>query len=144
MTCKLRRQSLYRPVAPCHEFLMLPRPVVFSPTTSGLAIGLGGAALGNLFTSLSDEAARLLLEDTLQSGCRSFDTAPHYGNGLSEQRMGQVLRGVPRESFVLSSKVGRLLLPKADALRDQNGYVCAAIRASLGLLRFGSTAQRAR
>ena len=102
---------------------MLPRPVVFSPTTSGLAIGLGGAALGNLFTSLSDEAARLLLEDTLRSGCRSFDTAPHYGNGLSEQRMGQALRSALRESFVLSSKVGRLLLPKADAPRDQNGYV---------------------
>ena len=94
---------------------MFPRPVVFPPTTCGLALGLGGATLGNLFTSLSDEAARRLLNDTLHSGCRSFDTAPHYGNGLSEQRMGQVLRGVPRESFVLSSKVGRLLLPKAAA-----------------------------
>ena len=96
---------------------------VFPPTTDGLALGLGGAALGNLFTRLSDDAARLLLEDTMQSGCRSFDTAPHYGNGLSEQRLGQALRGVPRDRFVLSSKVGRLLLSKADAPRDQNGYV---------------------
>ena len=96
---------------------------VFPPTTDGLALGLGGAALGNLFTRLSAEAARLLLEDTLQSGCRSFDTAPHYGNGLSEQRLGQALRSVPRDQFVLSSKVGRLLLSKADAPRDQNGYV---------------------
>ena len=96
---------------------------VFPHIPDGLALGLGGAALGNLFARLSDEDARFLLQDALQSGCRSFDTAPHYGNGLSEQRMGQSLRALARDSFVLSSKVGRLLLPKADAPREQNGYV---------------------
>ncbi|MEO6623648.1 MAG: aldo/keto reductase [Burkholderiaceae bacterium] len=96
---------------------------LFPHTVDGLALGLGGATLGNLFTRLSDDDARFLLKATLQSGCRSFDTAPHYGNGLSEQRMGQVLRTVSPDSFVLSSKVGRLLLPMAGAPRDQNGYL---------------------
>lgn len=110
-------------VATIHEILMVMRAVVFPPINEGPALGLGGAALGNLFARLSDQDASLVLQDALASGCRSFDTAPHYGNGLGEQRMGQVLRGVPRDSFVLSSKVGRILLPQHDAPRDQNGYV---------------------
>ena len=56
-------------------------------------------------------------------GCRSFDTAPHYGHGLSERRFGDALRAHPRDSFTLSSKVGRLLLPQAQAAREQHGYV---------------------
>ncbi len=110
-------------IATCRVIVIALRPLVFPPLNEGLALGLGGAALGNLYTRMTDQDARLVLEDALASGCRSIDTAPHYGNGLSEQRMGQVLRGVPRNSFVLSSKVGRLLLPQADAPRDQNGYV---------------------
>ena len=110
-------------IATCHVILIALRPLVFPPINEGLALGLGGAALGNLFTRLSDHDARLVLHDTLATGCRSFDTAPHYGNGLSEHRMGQVLRGVPRDSFVLSSKVGRILLPQTGAPHDQNGYV---------------------
>ena len=54
---------------------------------------------------------------------RYFDTAPHYGNGLSEHRLGAALRDRPRQSFVLSTKVGRLLVPDADASRSQYGYV---------------------
>ena len=89
----------------------------------GLRLGLGGAAIGNLFNAVRDDEASALLQAALTSGCHTFDTAPHYGNGLSEHRFGQALRNVPRDNFVLSSKVGRLLLPDADAPREQNSYV---------------------
>ncbi len=90
---------------------------------SGLRLGLGGAPLGNLFAPVSDEDARALTDAAWASGCRSFDTAPHYGHGLSERRVGDALRGHPREDFVLSSKVGRVLTADAAAPTAQNGYV---------------------
>jgi D-threo-aldose 1-dehydrogenase len=96
---------------------------VFPACTDGLPLGLGGAALGNLFTAIPEAQAQAVLAAALADGCRTFDTAPHYGNGLSEQRFGQALRGVPRDSFVLSTKVGRVLTPDAHAPRDQHGYV---------------------
>jgi D-threo-aldose 1-dehydrogenase len=90
---------------------------------SGLRVGLGGAPLGNLFSPVSDAQARALVDAAWASGCRSFDTAPHYGHGLSERRLGDALRQRPRGELVLSSKVGRLLLPDAAAPRAQHGYV---------------------
>jgi len=90
---------------------------------SGLRLGLGGAPLGNLFEAVGDGEARGLVEAAWASGCRSFDTAPHYGHGLSERRLGDALRSQPRDGFVLSSKVGRLLVPDAAAPRAQQGYV---------------------
>jgi D-threo-aldose 1-dehydrogenase len=72
---------------------------------------------------MTDDDAQTLVLAALQSGCCTFDTAPHYGNGLSEHRLGQALRTVERSKFVLSSKVGRLLLPRPDAPHHQNGYV---------------------
>jgi D-threo-aldose 1-dehydrogenase len=86
-------------------------------------LGLGGAPLGNLFAPVSDTEAQALLDAAWTSGCRSFDTAPHYGHGLSEQRIGAALRQQPRETFVLSSKVGRLLTPDAGVPHEQHGYV---------------------
>lgn len=86
-------------------------------------LGLGGAALGNLFTAITDADAVQLLDAAWRDGCRSYDTAPHYGNGLSEHRFGLALRGRPRDSFVLSTKVGRVLTADASAPRDQHGYV---------------------
>jgi D-threo-aldose 1-dehydrogenase len=56
-------------------------------------------------------------------GCVTFDTAPHYGNGRSEERFGRFLAGVPRPSVVVSTKVGRLLTPDAQAPRDFGAYV---------------------
>ena len=95
---------------------------LFEPCAgSGLRIGLGGAPLGNLFTPVSDADARALLDAAWASGCRTFDTAPHYGHGRSERRLGDALRG--RGGWVLSSKVGRLLTPRADAPREQHAYV---------------------
>lgn len=90
---------------------------------SGLRLGLGGAPLGNLFEAVSDGEARQLVDAAWRSGCRSFDTAPHYGHGLSERRLGDALRGQVRDEFVLSSKVGRLLVADATAPRAQHAYV---------------------
>ncbi|MES2974551.1 MAG: aldo/keto reductase [Pseudomonadota bacterium] len=90
---------------------------------SGARLGLGGAPLGNLFTPVSDEDAAALLQAAWARGCRSFDTAPHYGHGLSERRLGDALRHRPRDEFVLSSKVGRLLTPHEGAARAQHSYV---------------------
>ncbi len=97
--------------------------MIFPPCTDGPRLGLGGAPLGNLFTVIDDDDALSLLQSAWNAGCRTFDTAPHYGNGRSEHRMGQVLRNMPRSAFVLSTKVGRLLSPDAAAPRDQHGYV---------------------
>lgn len=97
--------------------------MIFPSTRDGLALGLGGAPLGNLYAAMADDQAHAVLEAALGDGCRSFDTAPHYGNGRSEHRFGRALREVERANFVLSTKVGRLLLPDGKAARDQNGYV---------------------
>jgi D-threo-aldose 1-dehydrogenase len=79
-------------------------------------IGLGTAPLGGLFTEVSDDDARRVVESAWEAGIRFFDTAPLYGHGLAEQRLGCVLRDLPREEVTLASKVGRLL--RADAPRE--------------------------
>jgi len=84
---------------------------------------LGGAPLGNLFRALTDEAAIALVRHAYGAGARYFDTAPHYGHGRSERRFGDALREFARGDYLLSTKVGRLLEPRADAPRDQLGYV---------------------
>jgi len=89
----------------------------------GLRLGLGGAPLGNLYAAVTDEQAQDVLRAAFDCGCVSFDTAPHYGNGRSEQRFGAFLRSVSRESYVLSTKVGRLLTPDPNAPRNFGPYV---------------------
>ena len=86
-------------------------------------LGFGGAPLGNLFAAIADDAALKLVRHAYGRGIRYFDTAPHYGNGLSEHRIGAALREWPRDAYVLSTKVGRLLVPDAGAPREQNSYV---------------------
>jgi D-threo-aldose 1-dehydrogenase len=97
--------------------------MILQPTRQHLRLGTGGAGLGNLFTAISDDAAHAVLKAALSQGCNTFDTAPHYGNGLSEHRFGRALRHLPRDSFVLSSKVGRILVADSHAPRAQNSYV---------------------
>lgn len=75
------------------------------------ALGLGGAPLGGLFAAVSDADARATVDAAWAAGVRLFDTAPFYGYGLSERRVGDALRAHPRDEWVLSSKVGRLLVP---------------------------------
>lgn len=96
---------------------------IFPPTREGLPLGLGGAPLGNMFAPVPSAQVEALFAAALVDGCRSFDTAPHYGHGLSELRFGQVLRGQSPGGFALSSKVGRLLTPDTQARRAQNGFV---------------------
>ena len=74
-------------------------------------LGLGCAPLGSLFTAVDEAQAYAAVERAWQLGIRYFDTAPLYGNGLSERRTGHVLAGKPRADFTLSTKVGRLLRP---------------------------------
>jgi D-threo-aldose 1-dehydrogenase len=77
-------------------------------------LALGCAALGNLFQPVTDEAAHATVEAAWDAGIRTFDTAPHYGLGLSERRLGGALRDRPRDTYTLSTKVGRLLVPSPD------------------------------
>ncbi len=74
-------------------------------------LGMGGAPLGNLFTAIPDALATAAIETAWDAGIRHFDTAPHYGAGLSEHRMGSVLRHHKRAEYTLSTKVGRMLEP---------------------------------
>ncbi|MDX3077099.1 aldo/keto reductase [Streptomyces sp. NPDC088354] len=78
------------------------------------AVGFGAAAIGNLFTPVTDEAAAQAVDAAWDAGIRYFDTAPHYGLGLSERRIGAALRDRPREQYTVSTKVGRLLVPAED------------------------------
>jgi D-threo-aldose 1-dehydrogenase len=74
-------------------------------------LGLGTAPLGGLYDAVEDEIAHALVERAWELGIRYFDTAPYYGSGNAERRLGAVLCERPREEFVLSTKVGRLLQP---------------------------------
>ena len=104
---------------------------------NGLRLGLGGAPLGNLFNAISEPEAQAVLQAALNDGCQSFDTAPHYGHGLSEHRFGQAFRAgaqahvapgvgeTSRDRAAISSKVGRLLTPATPgqlAPRDQHNF----------------------
>lgn len=84
-------------------------------------LGLGGSALGNLYRAVSEVDARATVDAAWRAGVRYFDTAPHYGLGLSERRLGAALADRPRSEFVVSTKVGRLLEPSdggGDDLAD--------------------------
>jgi D-threo-aldose 1-dehydrogenase len=72
-------------------------------------LGLGGAPFGNLFAPVAETDARGAVETAWSKGCRFFDTAPYYGFGISERRVGDALREHKRGDFVLSTKVGRLI-----------------------------------
>ena len=87
-------------------------------------ISFGGAAIGNLFTAVTDDDARAAVDAAWDGGIRYFDTAPHYGLGLSERRLGAALGDRPRGEYVISTKVGRLLetAPSAAGGRDAEGF----------------------
>ena len=93
-------------------------------------LALGCAQLGNLYRERTDEQARAILEATWDVGVRHYDTAPHYGLGLSERRLGEFLRSKPRSEFTVSTKVGRLLVPNPDpegaARLDDEGFAVPA------------------
>lgn len=78
-------------------------------------LGFGCASLGNLYHPVSDADARQILDSAWSRGFRYYDTAPHYGQGLSERRVGDALRRYRGKEYVLSTKVGRLLKPAGYA-----------------------------
>ena len=77
-------------------------------------LGFGGGTLGDPVEAIAEGQADLTVEAAYAAGIGYFDTAPFYGNGKSEHRVGRVLRGKPRKSFVLSTKVGRVYRRPAD------------------------------
>jgi D-threo-aldose 1-dehydrogenase len=81
-------------------------------------LGFGGAPLGNMYEALDERVAIDTVRSAYQAGIRLFDTAPLYGHGLSEHRMGEALRPFPRDDYVLSTKIGRLLRPLAPEQID--------------------------
>lgn len=87
-------------------------------------LGLGSSQFGNLYRETSDHEAHSAFAAAWAAGIRYFDTAPHYGPGLSERRIGALLADRPREQFVLSTKVGRLLVPSPETagVRDDQGF----------------------
>lgn len=115
-------------------------------TAAVTTLGFGGASAGNLYTETTGEEVTAAVDCAWAGGIRYFDTAPHYGLGLSEHRLGSALRDRPREVFVISTKVGRLLEPNPrpegsdlavggfavpDTLRRRFDFGAAAVRRSL-------------
>jgi D-threo-aldose 1-dehydrogenase len=86
-------------------------------------VSFGGAAVGGLYRACPRETAMQTLQVAWDAGLRYFDTAPFYGFGLSERRFGDFLRDKPRDSYVLSTKVGRLLRPVPEDRIPDHSYV---------------------
>lgn len=88
-------------------------------------LGFGAAVIGGLFEAVGDDAARETIAAALAAGLTFIDTAPHYGRGLSERRVGDAVRG--RRDVIVSTKVGRLMLPDATITddRERDGFFSA-------------------
>ncbi len=102
-----------------------PRPPGLPPGTSPLVFGplvFGGAPIGGLYAPVSAEVAAGTLAAAWAAGIRAFDTAPHYGSGLSERRIGEFLAGRPRAEFTVSTKVGRLLVAADGDTQGVEGF----------------------
>jgi D-threo-aldose 1-dehydrogenase len=91
-------------------------------------LGFGAAQGGNLYRARSEETFAAAVDAAWDAGIRYFDTAPHYGLGLSERRLGAALRFRPRDDYVVSTKVGRLLVPSPETAHrtDTGGFAVAA------------------
>ena len=96
------------------------RTATLGPATSGSRHSRSGCAgIGNLYRPVTDEAALATVEAAWDAGIRTFDTAPHYGLGLSERRLGAALRGRPRDTYTTCIAVEQLRRPIPDALWDE-------------------------
>ena len=91
-------------------------------------IGIGCAQFGNSITAVSEEDTHQATHTAWEQGVRYFDTAPHYGLGLSEKRLGRAISDLPREQLIISTKAGRLLIPTPERahLMDDEGFVVPA------------------
>lgn len=84
-------------------------------------LGFGAAPLGNMFRAIPEDEALATVEAAWNDGIRYFDNAPFYGAGLAEIRMGEALKGKPRGDYVISTKVGRIVLDEVDDAPRDNG-----------------------
>ena len=100
---------------------MIPKRPIGTTGLALSAIGFGSAPIGDLRRASTEEGARALLQAAWDSGIRYFDTAPMYGAGLSERRVGDFLRDKPRDEYVLSTKVGRMLVPDREHALKMSG-----------------------
>ncbi|RZT77291.1 D-threo-aldose 1-dehydrogenase [Micromonospora violae] len=103
---------------------MMARALPRRPQVRLSELGFGAAQGGNLYRTTTDEEFAAAVDAAWEAGVRYFDTAPHYGLGLSERRLGAALRHRPRDEYVVSTKVGRLLVPSPEDahLRDSDGF----------------------
>ena len=85
----------------------------------GTQLGFGTAPLGNMFRNIPEAEALATVDAAWEQGIRYFDTAPLYGAGLSEIRLGQALAKRNRDDYVLSTKVGRVILDETDLYADE-------------------------
>ena len=92
-----------------------------SPLVSG-PLMFGGAPIGGLYAPVSEETAAGTLAAAWDAGIRAFDTAPHYGLGVSERRIGEFLAGRPRNEFTVCTKVGRRLVPATGDVQGEEGF----------------------
>ncbi|MBC7730475.1 MAG: aldo/keto reductase [Bacteriovorax sp.] len=97
----------------------------------------GAAPIGNLYAEVDEAAAIAAVEAAYTAGIRSFDTAPYYGFGLSERRLGRALAGKPRGSFSVSTKVGRLLFDDTRSSGRVEGFAVDGVRARFDYSRGG-------
>lgn len=102
-------------------------------------LGLGTAQLGDLFVPMDQDTADAIVHTALSEGIRYFDTAPHYGLGLAERRLGRALRGCPRDGYRLSTKVGRLIVERCGGRERVWDFSADGVRRSLesSLVRLG-------
>nr|WP_203417238.1 aldo/keto reductase [Jiangella ureilytica] len=90
-------------------------------------LGFGAAPIAGLYTPVDDDTAAATVDAAWDAGVRSFDTAPHYGLGRSETRLGRALRGRPRDEYAVSTKAGRVLVPAAGGGSDEaDGFAVSA------------------
>lgn len=98
--------------------------IVHGTTVEVTELAFGGASLGNLYSVTSDHDASASVSQAWNSGIRYFDTAPHYGLGLSERRLGAALAAYPRGDYVVSTKVGRLIVAnESPTPLDDDGFI---------------------
>lgn len=94
--------------------------------------GFGASTLGNLYRAIDDETAKATVDAAWAQGIRYFDTAPFYGFGLSERRLGDALRHRKSDEIILSTKVGRLLVPgEGGASAMASTHRCPSIRSMI-------------
>ena len=109
----------------------LPRREIRRTGVHLTRLGFGAAPIAGLYQAVDETTSRATIDAAWEGGIRYFDTAPHYGLGLSERRLGEALRDRPRDDVVVSSKVGRLLVPRTppvardDELFDVPGDLTA-------------------